>query len=185
MKGSITLNTLWRLLFGALLVVVGVFMLSAPASFAATVSHTGGGPVATSPVPGSARIARGQVAPPPVRAITSVPTATPTAAARLVHASSGGTTTTTTPGTETFSGTRSNPTPYVPSTQPIYVPVPATTLPPSSSPSNGLPRYEAASSASSLAYTGSDIGPLAAVGGGAVLSGLGLVALSRRRPKLS
>ena len=87
---------------------------------------------------------------------------------------------TTTP-TVSFSGGHSNPTQYVPSAQPIYSPIkPATSSAASSfTTSSGHPVvYRAAVSV--LAFSGSDDGPLAIIGGLTILSGLGLVALSRR-----
>jgi LPXTG-motif cell wall-anchored protein len=105
-----------------------------------------------------------------------------------VHATSA-TTKPTTPGTVTFSGARNNPTPFEPSAQPIYAPQPVTASPPPASPaSDPVPRYEAATSAhptSGLAYTGSEAVPISVAGGGAVLTGLALVALSRRRQEAS
>lgn len=86
-------------------------------------------------------------------------------------------------GTETFSGARSS-TPFIPSSQPIYSPpvlvVPSQATTASHSGADTFVAYRAGRS--TLAFSGSFDGPIAAVGGLCVLSGLGLVRLSRRRP---
>ena len=95
------------------------------------------------------------------------------------HASS--TTPTTAPGGVTYSGSHSNPTPYVPSSQPIYDPNRTTSVQPASAPTVKVRFAPSSSATPTLAFSGSFSAPMAAVGGSAVLAGLGLVRLSRRR----
>lgn len=174
MKGPMALTLLKRLALTGMCAVGATFAAGSTAAWAST---SGGGNGAAA---GSSHHANhpgaGSAAP-------LTPTAAPvqTASTAIKASAVSSNSPSTTAPTVSFSGGHSASTPYVPSAQPIYSPIkPATSGSTSAlSTSSGHPVvYRAA--VSTLAFSGSDDGPLAIIGGLTVLSGLGLVALSRR-----
>jgi hypothetical protein len=188
MKGPMALTLAKRLALTGICVVGATFVMGSASAWASTSgggngaaagsSHgnhsAGGSPLSATSNQTTPASTPATVASP----VTSAGAATTVTKASVVSAKSSSTTT----PTVSFSGGHSAPTPYVPSAEPIYSPIkPATSSDSTSalSTSSGHPVvYQAA--VSSLAFSGSDDGPLAIIGGLTVLSGLGLVALSRR-----